>query len=57
MGVFRLFTKLFSIIERFRFGLDYPTGAVFCDFEPLKVIHLTDISILVQKLVLIGTVV
>jgi hypothetical protein len=35
MGVFRQFTKLFSIIGRFR--SDFPTGAVFGDFEPLNV--------------------
>ena len=37
MGVFRLFAKLLNIIGRFRFGWDFPTGAVLGDFEPLKV--------------------
>ena len=37
MGVFRLFTKLFNTFGRFRFGWDFPTGAVFGDFEPLRV--------------------
>ena len=37
VGVFRVITKLFSILGRFRFGWDFPTGAELDDFEPLKV--------------------
>ena len=34
MGVFRLLTKLFSIIARFRFGWDFPSGAVLGILSP-----------------------